>query len=76
MRQTRKLTVTVQLELDQLERLTALARREGTNRSVIVRSALDREFARYERSQKKGDVPALDLERGTPTASVPAVARP
>ena len=29
MRQTRKLTVTVQLELQQLERLQAVARREG-----------------------------------------------
>ena len=76
MRQTRKLTVTVQLELDQLERLTALARREGTNRSVIVRNALDREFARYERSQKKADVPALDLERRSTAAHAPAVARP
>lgn len=56
MRQTRKITVTASLELDQLERLTALARKEGISRSTIVRQAIERELHRYEGVGELGKV--------------------
>ena len=63
MRQTRKITVTASLELDQLERLTVLARREGISWSTIIRDAVERELRLYEQAT------AQAAERGIPHAA-------
>jgi predicted transcriptional regulator len=44
----RKIPITFTVELDQFERLVRLADQNRTNRSLIVRDALERELRRYE----------------------------
>ena len=72
MRQTRKITVTASLELDQLERLQALAHEQRVPRSIIVRAAIERELARYETKKKA----ATPLKQGSTTARPVVVTRP
>ncbi len=68
-RNNRKVTASVTLELEQLERIDDLARRSGLNRSVLVRDAIDVVLARYE---KKAAAPAR-AGQGIPAA--PAASR-
>ncbi len=65
----RKVTATVNLELEQLERVDALAQRVGLNRSIIIRDALDRELARYEKDPK-AETPAREGQGRTTAAAV------
>ncbi len=44
----RKIPITFTVGLDQFERLVRVADRTRTNRSLIVRDALERELTRYE----------------------------
>lgn len=49
----RKIPITFTVELDQFERLVRVADRIRTNRSLIVRDALERELTRYEGKDKR-----------------------
>jgi predicted DNA-binding protein len=70
----RKLTVTFTIDPEQLERLDHTASRVRLNRSLIVRTAIDRELARLE---KIPDAPSVDHppEKGSAVATPAAVAR-
>lgn len=48
----RKIPITFTVDLDQFERLIRIADRTRTNRSLIVRDALERELTRYEGDDK------------------------
>jgi predicted transcriptional regulator len=45
-----KMTVSVTLEIDQLQRLDEVARQAQVSRSTIARRTIERELRRYERS--------------------------
>jgi predicted DNA-binding protein len=55
-----KITASVILEINQLERLNELAYHSGVSRSTIVRDAIDHELERYEKDpllRKVGSTP-------------------
>jgi hypothetical protein len=71
-----KITASVTLELDQLERLNAIANRTGVSRSTIVREAIERELQRYEQSLPPQRVDPTPLEEGRGAASRAGARRP
>lgn len=55
-----KITASVILEIDQLQRLNELAHRSRVSRSTIVRDAIEHELERYEKisaPRKVGNIP-------------------
>ena len=69
-----KITASVTLELQQLERLNAIAQCAGVSRSTIVRDAIEREFQRYEQSVPPQKIDPTPLDEGR-SAAPKAVAR-
>jgi predicted transcriptional regulator len=71
-----KITASVTLELQQLERLNAIAHRAGVSRSTIVRDAIERELWRYEQSVPPQKVDPTPLDEGRSAASKADARRP
>jgi hypothetical protein len=78
MRQTKigKITASVTLELNQLERLNDIANRAGVSRSTIVRDAIERELQRYEQPVPPHKVDPTPLEQGRGAVPRAAARRP
>jgi hypothetical protein len=72
----RKITVSVTLELTQLERLNDIANRAGESRSTIVRDAIERELERYEQSLPPHKVDPTPLDEGRGAAPRAVARRP
>lgn len=67
-----KITASVTLEINRLERLNEIAHRTRVSRSTIVRDAVERELKRYEHSfplRKKVECPPQEQGSGTATAA-------
>lgn len=73
-----KITASVTLEINQLERLNEIAHRTRVSRSTIVRDAVERELKRYEHSfplRAKVERTSQE-EEGSDTATMADVRRP
>lgn len=71
-----KITASVTLEINQLERLNEIAHRAGVSRSTIVRDAIERELERYDQSLPPRTVERTLRDERSGTAARAGASRP